>query len=423
MKVPALSLVMGISLLLVAGAAADPLPRAKADDVGLSSERLDRIGQILRADVERGRIPGAVVIVARKGRIAYFDAVGFRDKSSGAPMPPDAIFRIASMTKPLVSVAAMMLYEEGRLFLTDPVSKYIPELGNRQVGVEKLDPATGKTVFYTVPAASEITIQDLLRHTSGFTYGNRGTTHVHKLYEGATSGLSRDLTPQEFIERLAKLPLLNQPGTAWEYGFSTDVLGRVVEVVSGKPLGQVLAERILRPLKMTDTGFVVTADRQARVAQALATDADTGKAITLFDPTKPPKFECGGGCGISTAGDYARFMQMLLNRGTLDGAHILGRKTAEFMTSDHLGTRIAPGPAYSPGPGYGFGLGFAVRKDTGVAPMIGSAGDYNWGGAFGTGFWVDPKEELAVVFMAQAPGPIRVHYRQLLKSLVLQALE
>ena len=422
MKAPALSLVIGISLLLVAGAAADPLPRAKADDVGLSSERLDRIGQILRADVERGRIPGAVVIVARKGRIAYIDAVGFRDKSSGAPMPPEAIFRIASMTKPFVSVAAMMLYEEGRLLLTDPVSKYIPELGNRQVGVEKLDPATGKSVFYTVPAASEITIQDLLRHTSGFTYGSRGTTHVHKLYGGATSGLSRDLTPQEFIERLAKLPLLNQPGTAWEYGFSTDVLGRVVEVVSGKPLGQVLAERIFRPLKMTDTGFVVPADRQARVAQALATDPDTGKAITLFDPTKPPKFECGGGCGVSTAGDYVRFTQMLLNRGSLDGARILGRKTVEYMTSDHLGTQIAPGQSYSPGPGYGFGLGFAVRKETGLAGMTGSAGDYNWGGAYGTGFWVDPKEELTVVFMAQAPGPIRVHYRQLLKTLVLQAI-
>ena len=422
MKALALSLVVGFSLLLAVGAAAEPLPRAKADDVGLSSERLDRIGQILRADVERGRIPGAVVVVARKGRIAYFDTVGFRDKSSNAPMPPDAIFRIASMTKPLVSVATMMLYEEGRLLLTDPVSKYIPELANRQVGVEKLDPATGKTVFYTMPATSEMTIQDLLRHTSGFTYGNRGTTQVHKLYEGAMSGLTRELTPQEFITRLAKLPLLNQPGTTWEYGFSTDVLGRVVEVVSGKPLGEVLAERIFRPLKMTDTGFVVTADRQARLAQALAIDPDTNKEIKLFDSTKPPKFECGGGCGVSTAGDYVRFTQMLLNRGTLEGARILGRKTVEYMTSDHLGTQIAPGPSYSPGPGYGFGLGFAVRKDTGVAALTGSAGDYNWGGAYGTGFWVDPKEELTVIFMAQAPGPIRVHYRQLLKTLVLQAI-
>lgn len=418
----ALALALGFTLLLVSGAAADPLARAKAEEVGLSSERLDRIGQTLRADVERGRIPGAVVIVARKGRIAYFDTVGFRDKSSGAPMPPDAIFRIASMTKPLVSVATMMLYEEGRLFLTDPVSKYIPELANRQVGIEKLDPATGKTVFYTVPAVSEMTIQDLLRHTSGFTYGNRGTTHVHKLYEGGTSGLSRELTPPEFIERLAKLPLLNQPGTTWEYGVSTDVLGRVVEIVAGKPLGQVLAERILKPLKMPDTGFVVTADKAGRLAQALAIDPDTGKEIKLFDPTKPPKFECGGGCGVSTAGDYVRFTQMLLSRGTLDGTRILGRKTIEYMTSDHLGTRIAPGPAYSPGPGYGFGLGFAVRKETGIAPLTGSAGDYNWGGAFGTGFWVDPKEELTVVFMAQAPGPIRVHYRQLMKTLVLEAI-
>jgi CubicO group peptidase (beta-lactamase class C family) len=422
-KALALTLVVGISLLLVTGAAADPLPRAKAEELGFSSEKLARIGQTLRADVERGRIPGAVVIVARKGRIAYSDTVGFRDKTSGAPMPPDAIFRIASMTKPLVSVATMMLYEEGRLFLSDPVSKYIPQLANRQIGVEKVDPATGKTVFYTVPAESEMTIQDLLRHTSGFTYGNRGTTQVHKLYEGGTSGLAREGTPQEFIDRLAKLPLLNQPGTTWEYGVSTDVLGRVVEVVAGKPLGQVLAERIFRPLKMADTGFIVTEDKKGRLAQALPIDPDTGKEIKLFDPTTAPKFECGGGCGVSTAADYTRFMQMLLNRGTLDGVRILGRKTVEFMTSDHLGTKIAPGPAYSPGPGYGFGLGFAVRKEAGLAPMIGSAGDYNWGGAFGTGFWIDPKEELAVVFMAQAPGPIRVHYRQLLKSLVLQALE
>ncbi|MGH7304304.1 MAG: serine hydrolase domain-containing protein [Candidatus Rokuibacteriota bacterium] len=412
MKTLALSLVVGWSLLSVSGAAADPLPRGKAEEVGLSSEKLGRIGQTLRADVERGRIPGAVVIVARKGRIAYYEAVGFRDKTSGAPMPPDAIFRIASMTKPLVSVATMMLYEEGRLFLSDPVSKYIPELAKRQVGVEKV-----------VPAESEMTIQDLLRHTSGFTSGNRGTTQVHKLYEGVTSGLARERTPQEFIDRLAKLPLLNQPGTTWEYGVSTDVLGRVVEVVAGKPLGQVLAERIFRPLKMTDTGFVVTADKQARLAQALATDPDTGKEIKLFDPTIAPKFECGGGCGVSTAGDYVRFTQMLVNRGALEGTRILGRKTVEYMTSDHLGTRIAPGPAYSPGPGYGFGLGFAVRKETGVASMTGSAGDYNWGGAFGTGFWVDPKEELTVVFMAQATGPIRVHYRQLLKSMVLQAIE
>ena len=348
MKALALALVMSFSLLLVAGAAADPLPRAKAEEVGLSSEKLDRIGRILRADVERGRIPGAVVIVARKGRIAYLDTVGFRDKIAGAAMTQDAIFRIASMTKPLVSVATMMLYEEGRLFLSDPVSKYLPELANRQVGVEKLDPVTGKTVFYTVPAESEMTIQDLLRHTSGFTSGNRGTTHA---------------------------------------------------------------------------GFVVPADKKGRLAQALAIDPDTGKEIKLFDPTTTPKFECGGGCGVSTAGDYVRFTQMLLNRGTLEGARLLGRKTVEYMTSDHLGSAIAPGAAYSPGPGYGFGLGFAVRKDTGVSSVTGSAGDYNWGGAFGTGFWVDPKEELTVVFMAQAPGPIRVHYRQLLKTLVLQAIE
>ena len=422
MKALALSLMVGFSLLLVAGAAADPLPRAKADDVGLSSERLDRIGQILRADVERGRIPGAVVVVARKGRIAYFDTAGFRDKSSNAPMPPDAIFRIASMTKPLVSVATMMLYEEGRLLLTDPVSKYIPELANRQVGVEKLDPATGKTVFYTMPATSEMTIQDLLRHTSGFTYGNRGTTQVHKLYEGAMSGLTRELTPQEFITRLAKLPLLNQPGTTWEYGFSTDVLGRVVEVVSGKPLGEVLAERIFRPLKMTDTGFVVTADRQARLAQALAIDPDTNKETKLFDPTKPPKFECGGGCGVSTAGDYVRFTQMLLNRGTLEGARILGRKTVEYMTANQLapGTRSQLRTLYAD---WGFGLSVAVRTTEGIARDSGSVGTFSWPGGYGTYWWADPKEELVAVWMAPTPvGPTNLRYRHTINALVNQAI-
>lgn len=400
-----------LSLVLTGPAGAAGLPTAKPEEVGLSPERLQRIGQALRADVERGRLPGAVVLVARKGRVGYLDTVGFRDKAAGAPMTPDAIFRMASMTKPLVSVAAMMLYEEGRLFVSDPVSKYVPALGQRQVGVER------------VPAQREITIQDLLRHTSGLTYGGRGSTPVHKMYPASSSVASRELTGAEFIERLGKAPLLYQPGTTWEYGFSTDVLGRVVEVVEGKTLGQVLHERIFGRLGMTDTGFVVPAAKRGRLAQALAIDPDTGKEVKVPDVTVAPKFECGGGCAVSTAGDYARFAQMLLNRGALDGVRLLGRKTVEYMTADHLGA-AAPAPGESLlSPAYGFGLGFTVRRETGVANLTGSAGDYNWGGAFGTYFWVDPREELVVVFMSQAPGPIRVHYRQLLKSLVLQALD
>jgi len=398
------------------------VPTAKPQEVGLSSARLARITETLKADVERGRIPGAVVVIARRGRIAYAEAVGFRDKAAGAPMPVDAIFRIASMTKPMASVAAMMLYEDGRLFVNDPVSKYIPAFARMQVGVERLDPMTGKSVLTLVPAEREMTIQDLLRHTSGLTYGNRGTTAIHQAYPPSSSTSARQMTSEEFIERLSKAPLLFHPGTRWEYGFSTDVLARVVEVVSGKPLGQFLAERVFTPLKMTDTGFVVPAGKHARIAQAFGTDPDTGKEVAIPDVNVPAKLECGGGCAVSTAADYVRFAQMLLNRGSLDGARLLGRKTVEYMTADHLGPTVTGAGDYLPGPGYGFGLGFAVRRETGQANVTGSAGEYNWGGAYGTAFWIDPKEQLVVVSMTQAPGAIRVHYRQLLKTFVLQAI-
>jgi CubicO group peptidase (beta-lactamase class C family) len=249
-----LSIVLALVLSFVTAAPlrASELPTAKPEQVGLSSERLGRITQVLRADVERGRIPGAVVVVARKGRVAYVQAVGFRDKTAGAPMTPDAIFRIASMTKPIVTVAALSLWEEGRLSLSDPVSKYIPELKNQTVGMER------------APVEREMTIQDLMRHTSGLTYGNRGTTEIYKMYPESSSVSSLTLTMDELIERLSKAPLLNQAGTRWEYSLSTDVLARVVEIVSGKPLGDFLAERIYRPLKMTDTMFLVSADN-ARV--------------------------------------------------------------------------------------------------------------------------------------------------------------
>ena len=417
---PLLFVLLSAVLVAVAASAAD-LPTATPEEVGLSSSRLARITETLRADVEAGRIPGAVVIVARKGRIAYAEAVGFRDKAAGSRMTMDSIFRIASMTKPMVSVATMMLYEDGRLFVSDPISKYIPALGKMQVGVERIDPMTGKSVLALVPADREMTIQDLLRHTSGLTYGNRGTTLIHQAYPTSSSAASREITSEEFIARLGKAPLLFQPGTKWEYSFSSDVLGRVVEVVSGKSLGVFLAERIFQPLAMSDTAFWVPAAKRERLAQPLATDPDTGKPVSVPDVTVAPKFECGGGCAVATASDYVRFAQMMLNRGSLDGTRLLGRKTVEYMTSDHLGTITGAGD-YLPGPGYGFGLGFAVRRETGLANLTGTSGDYNWGGAYGTAFWVDPKEQLVVVSMTQAPGAIRVHYRQLLKSFVLQAI-
>jgi len=408
MKRLSVAVVLVLTLLTIGRAAvAGDLPTAKPEQVGLSSERLARITQVLSADVERGQIPGAVVVVARKGRAAYVQAIGFRDKASGAPMTPDAIFRIASMTKPLVTVAALSLYEEGRLLLSDPVSKYIPAFKHLTVGVER------------APAEREMTIQDLMRHTSGLTYGNRGTTEIYKMYPESSNASSLTLTMDEFIERLSKAPLLYQPGTRWEYSLSTDVLGRVVEIVSGKPLGEFLAERIYRPLKMTDTTFLVPADKRARIAQALPTHPETGAEYKLADPTVPRKFDCGGGCAVSTAGDYARFAQMLLNRGVLDGARVLAPRTVELMTSDHLGP-IARGTTYYAGPGYTWGLGVAVREAKGLSPMAGSAGDYFWPGAFATYWWADPKEEMVVVSMMQSP--LGRHYQQLLRALVFQAI-
>ena len=407
MKRPSLAFVLMLSLVTAGYAAAADLPAANPERVGLSPERLDRITQVLSADVKAGRIPGAVVLVARKGRVAYLQAIGFRDKSAGTPMTPDAIFRIASMTKPIVTVAALSLFEEGRLSLADPVSKYIPALKDRKVGLER------------EPATREMTIQDLMRHTSGLTYGNRGTSEIYAMYPQSSNASSVTLTMDEFIDRLSKAPLLYQPGTRWEYSLSTDVLGRVVEVVAGKPLADVLAERVYRPLKMTDTSFLVPADKRARLAQPLPTHPDTGAEYKLPDPTVPRKFDCGGGCAVSTAGDYARFAQMLLNRGALDGARVIAPKTVELMTADHLGP-IARGPQYSAGPGYTWGLGLAVRQDSGISPMAGSAGDYFWTGAFATYWWADPREQMVVVSMMQSP--LGRHYQQLLRALVLQAI-
>ena len=416
------SIVSGLVLVLLtaASASASGLPAVNPEQVGLSSERLQRIGNALAADVERGRIAGAVVLVARKGRLAYVTAVGFRDKSVAAPMTPDAIFRLASMTKPIVTVAAMSLYEEGRLLPADVVSKYVPAFSKLQVGVERVEPGTGKSVVYTVPVEREMTVHDLMRHTSGLTYGNRGTSAIHKMYPESSTVSSQTLTMDELIDRLSKTPLLYQPGTTWEYGLSTDVLGRVVEVAAGKPLAQVLEERIFRPLKMSDSGFLVPPAQRDRIAQPLATNPDTGRPYAVPDPTVPRKFDCGGGCAVSTGPDYLRFAQMLLNRGSLDGARILGSRTVDYMTSDHLGSSISRGGAYGAGPGYTWGLGLAVRQEKGLASSPGSPGDFYWPGAFATYWWADPKEEMVVVSMMQSP--LGRHYRELLRGLVLQAI-
>ena len=409
-----------LCLSTVALAQAQSLPSAKPEQVGLSTERLNKVTAMLKADVEKGVIPGAILLVARHGKIAWFDTVGTRNPETKAPMTRDSIFRIYSMSKPITSVAAMVLFEDGKFNLSEPVSKYIPQLGGLKVGVEKSD-ADGKATLELVPAQRNMTIQDLFRHTSGLTYGFFGNTLVKKMYVD-TKVWNDYPSNAELVDRLAKLPLASQPGTVWDYSHSTDVLGRLVEVISGQSLHQFEKERLLDPLGMTSTSFYVT-DRakQDRIVEPFPNDRNFGIDADFNDPRVVQKWESGGGGMVSTAMDYARFLQMLLNGGSLDGKRVLGPKTVAYMTADHVGTSVAPGPLYLPGVGFGFGLGFAVRKDAGVSPLAGSVGEYNWGGAGGTYFWVDPKEDMFVVFMMQSPK-WRVPYRAVLKDMIYAAV-
>jgi CubicO group peptidase (beta-lactamase class C family) len=392
------------------------------------SARLDRIGEVLDADVAAGKIPGGVVVVARQGEVAYERASGYRDRPAGAPIALDTIFRAASMTKPIVSVAALMLMEEGRLQLWDPVSTYLPEFASVKVGVERTD-TDGKRVLDLVPCAKPMTVQDLFRHTSGLTYAAFGATMVHAQYRAAGVGALNE-TNETLVTKLAALPLLYQPGTTFEYSMSTDVLGRVVEVVSGQTLDVFLDERIIAPLAMHDTTFRLPSEKRNRFAQPLLAKNGMNPLNVIYDLDGPPPAYLAGGAGIlTTARDYVRFASALLGRGTFDGVRLLSRKTMELMTSDHLPPGCAYGPftrllgitAPLPEYGQGFGLGVNVRTHAGRNPNAGSIGDFCWSGLSGTYFWVDPSEKLVVVLMMQAPE-LRVHYRALLRDLVYGAL-
>ena len=411
----ALLLVTAVSL-----AHAQTLSSVKPEQVGLSSEQLGRLVATLRADSEKGQIPGAVLLVARQGKIALFESVGMLDPAAKAPMTKDAIFRIYSMSKPITSVAVMMLVEEGKLALGDPVAKYLPQFAEVKVGVEKPG-ADGTPSLELLAPRRAMTVQDLLRHTSGLTYGVFGASLVKTQYRD--SKLLTDLRSNaDFVDRLATLPLAYHPGTTWEYSHSTDVVGRIVEVVSRKSLYEFEKERILDPLGMKDTAFYVAdASKHGRIAEPFSNDRNIGIGADFNDPRVTQKVESGGGGMVGTVMDYARFCQMLLNGGTLDGRRLLSPKTVAYMTADHLDASIAPGPAYGPGPGFGFGLGFAVRRDAGVSPLQGSVGEFNWGGAGGTYFWIDPKEDMFVVFAMQSPKQ-RVYYRPLLKNMVYGAV-
>ena len=398
---------------------AQPLPTAAPESVGMSSERLRRIDAFFAGEMERNRVPGAVVAIARQGKLVYFKAFGFADKGRGIPATTETIFQLASMTKPMVAVGSLALTEQARLPLQSKLSDYFPGYGSMQVGVQTVD---GK--FTTEPQKRPILIHDLFRHTSGFTYGGRpdGGSPLAAQWP-AGSAASYMGKASEMAEALTKLPLVHQPGTVFEYGLSFDVLGAVVEKITGKSLGAHLSETVWKPLKMNDTTFRLTEAQRARVARPFPQNPLDGKPQSIAAIEKPPTFDCGGGCAFGTMGDYIRFGQMLANGGSLDGQQVLSPAFVQLMTSNHLGAgiqnRVAAIEPHRDG--YGFGLGVAVRIAPGLAAVPGSPGEFTWNGANGTGFFVDPKEQLVVAYGTAAPGDLRKYYREQVQDLVYGA--
>jgi CubicO group peptidase (beta-lactamase class C family) len=403
-----------LAAALCAGAlSAQPLTTAKSpEDVGFSSKRLEKARQVLKVDVENKTFPGAVLLIVRNGKMATYDAIGYQERAAQTPMKKDSIFRVASMSKPITTVAAMILAEEGKLDIGAPVAQYLPEFRSVKVGADGVSPKR------------PMTVQDLMRHTSGLTYGLFGNSSVDQMYRKADIFNSKSLA--EMVKTVATMPLLHQPGEAWEYSVSTDVLGRVVEVVSGMDLDAFVAERVTGPLKMKDTGFWVKPEAISRLAKP-----DAAPALPFADPATKPAIFSGGGGMFSTAGDYARFCQMLLNGGELEGVRILAPKTIALMTSDqlpanterHTPVAMALG-SFGPTPemGTSFGLGFAIRVDAGRSAVPGSVGDFSWAGVTGTFFWVDPKEKLVTVLMVQSPQALNVVVWRQARMLVYQAM-
>lgn len=400
------------------------LSRAAPEAVGMSAERLARIRPVIQQAVEQGKIAGAVTLILRNGKVAHLEAVGQMDE--GKPMRADALFRIASMSKAVTSVAVMMLYEEGRLLLDDPISKYIPEFKSPKVAVKTED---GQS-FDLVPARSEITVRHLLTHTSGLTYRFIGIEPWARLYKeaGVVDGLTQtDSLLADNVKKLAKLPLMHQPGERYSYSLSTDVLGYLVEVVSGVTLDEFFRRRIFEPLRMTDTGFYPPEAKLARLAAVYnqlpdghikrMNDEPSERGYLIFSASYPYKgarrYYSGGAGLISTINDYGRFLQALLNGGELDGTRILSRKTVELMTVNHVGDLFGP---------QGFGLGFSVVRDLGRGNELGSVGQYGWGGFFYTNFFVDPKEKMVGIFMSQLYPATDVRLHERFRTLAYQAI-
>jgi len=415
------------ALMLASCLALLPLPSIASElppeSQGFASERLNRIAPAIKDEIAKGTVPGAVTLIARNGKVVHFEAHGFLDAAKTKPMARDAVFRAYSMTKPFTSVAAMALVEQGKMSLRDPISNWMPEFKEMKVFNEVRD-ERGRTSRVATPAKRPITVHDLLRHTAGFTYaGSAPFPELKEAYEKADiETRDSDVSPEEFIKRLAEIPLAYEPGTRWEYSVSTDVLGVLVERVSGKRLDHYLDEILFKPLKMKETSFQASAEQLPRLADAL--DADPQKAglwkyaRVEADPGK--RYRLGGGGTVTTADDFFRFAQMMLNKGQLDGVRILSRETVEYMMSDHIaGLQGSPSP--TTGPGYGFGLGFGVRLQEGVSWVPGSTGDAMWAGAGGTSFTIDPKEKIVGVFMSAGPNT-RLHTRFLFKNLLYAAL-
>jgi len=412
-------IILALALAAIAAATAvhaenGSLPMAsKPEEVGLSSTQLKRLEAATKQNIDDGLMPGAVMLVARHGKVAWVSVQGKRAPDSDDPMKFDSIFRIYSMTKPITSIALMQLVEEGKLQVNDPVAKFLPEIGNMKVGTEVAGP-DGKPVLRLSDPDRAMTVQDLLRHTSGLTYGNRGTSLVHQAYINAKIG-DRTVTVEEMAHRLSALPLLFQPGARWEYSVAVDVQGRLIEVLTGKKLGDALAERVLQPLGMVDSGFQVPAAKLARAAQP--GQKPNGPPMTpRFKVDDGAKYESGGGGMLSTTEDYLRFTLALANGGAFQGQRIIGKKTLEFMTADHVGNR--PGRP----DGFGFGLGFEVHTRLGDSAIEGSVGEYGWSGAAGTTFWVDPKEELLAIYMVQASEGDTRFLRTQFRTMVQAAL-
>lgn len=417
LRTPLRGLLAALLLPLTAGAA-DPLPAITPADAGFSSAGLERLDRFFAREIEAKRVPGAVVGIARDGKLVHFKAYGQLDPAKGTPMPLDAIFSLASMTKPMAAVAALQLNEDGRLPLKSTLASYYPAFAGMKVGVPQADGSLRQD-----PLARPIFIHDLFRHTSGLTYGGRGDHPIAKFYPTGTQPALEGSTA-DFIERITKLPLAWQPGTVFEYGFSIDVLGAVVEKVAGQRLGAYLQANVWKPLGMVDTTFNPSDAQLQRLAKAFAANPLDGKPQQTQYLPQTLKFDCGGACAMATVGDYLRFGQMLLNGGSLDGQRILGPKTVAHMTANHLGPEIRNnvGVVEPHREGFGFGLSVAVRTQPGLSAVPGNPGEYSWNGANGTQYFADPKERLLVVVGTAAPGDLRKYYREQVQVLVYGAM-